>query len=188
MSNPEKKLSYYFDFFVKYFHALRYIPSPFSATSMRLPCRIIYHSIRLTDLDARKNLRVSDKKNTKAAPKGLVFAYFFYARIHHFWLVFFRCFPRDGQHWKNTVMQVTFFFLSFPFIISSTIGCVPESGAESNRFAGAKVYFVFLRRCKFKPCGFCKKSPRLRCTSGCILSQKICQPRNTNLLLAPETR
>ena len=61
-------------------------------------------------------------------------------------------------------MQVTFFFLSFPFIISSTIGCVLESGAESNRFAGAKVYFVFLRRCKFKPCGFCKKSPRLRCT------------------------
>ena len=53
-------------------------------------------------------------------------------------------------------MQVTFFFLSFPFIISSTIGCVPESGAESNRFAGAKVYFVFYAAANSSPAGFAK--------------------------------
>jgi len=47
----------------KSFHAVRYIPSPVAATSIRLPFGIIHHSIRLSNLDAGKNLRVTGKKN-----------------------------------------------------------------------------------------------------------------------------
>ncbi|MDD2307140.1 MAG: hypothetical protein PHP53_20725 [Prolixibacteraceae bacterium] len=86
----------------KYLIALRYIPPPVAATSMRLPFGIIHHSIRLTDLDTGKNLRVAGKKNTKAAPKGFVFASFFHARNHHLWIgvfqVFSECWPTLGKH------------------------------------------------------------------------------------------
>lgn len=73
---------YFKDILIIFFHALRYIPSPVVATSMRLPSGIIHYSIRLTDLDAGTNLRVTGKKNTKTAPNGFDFAYFFYARIY----------------------------------------------------------------------------------------------------------
>lgn len=156
---------------------------------MRLPFGIIHHSIRLTDLDAGKNLRVTGKKNTKAAPKRLCLCILFSCPYScHLLLGVFHVFSGWWLTLEKhcSVSHFLFSILSFYNFFHNRLSAGKRRGVWS--VCRSEGIFRFLRRCKFKPCGFCKKSPRLCYASGCILSQKICQQRNTNLLLAPETR
>ena len=159
----------------KSFHALRYIPSPVAATSMRLPFGIIHHSIRFPTWMPEKisGLRAKRKQRQPDVLKALSLHTFSMPVIRspfvRWFYSDFRVMINTGNHRKVWSLS---FFLYFPVYTFLHIRLRAGKQCGVNRFTEAKVYPCSSRRCKFRPFGFCRKSPRLCFAPGCIFCKK----------------